>query len=130
MPKIIKTKKLTNKNYNIPTLYAFSVIKGLVVFIIGLLFCAFMVLKSPQSNFFFYMVYVFVALGAFSSGFCASKRINGRGFIKGLISSAAYMLVIIILSIILMKFNISVNLLLLVPLCLVSGFLGGNLAVK
>ena len=130
MPKIIKTKKLTNKNYNIPTLYAFSVIKGLVIFIIGLLFCAFMVLKSPQSNFFYYMVYVFVALGAFFSGFSASKRINGRGFIKGLISSAAYMLVIIILSINLMKFNISVNLLLLVPLCLLSGFLGGNLAVK
>ncbi|MBE6802230.1 MAG: TIGR04086 family membrane protein [Ruminococcaceae bacterium] len=130
MPKIIKTKKLTNKNYNIPTLYAFSVIKGLVIFISGLLFCAFMVLKSPQSNFFYYMVYVFVALGAFLSGFSASKRINGRGFIKGLISSAAYMLVIIILSIILMKFNMSVNLLLLVPLCLVSGFLGGNLAVK
>ncbi len=130
MPKIIKTKKISNKNYNIPTLYAFSVIKGLLIFLNGITMCAFMVLKTPQSNFFFYLVYLFVALGAFVCAYNASKNITGRGFIKGLISSGAYMLVILIISLILMKFNVSVNILLLVPLCLLPGFLGGNLAVK
>ncbi len=130
MPKIIKTKKLTNKNYNIPTLYAFSVLKGLVVFAIGVLICAFMVLKSTQSNFFFYFAYLFIALGAFLCAYDASKKITGKGFIKGIISSGAYSIVVLILSVILMKFNVSGNVVLLIPLCLIPGFLGGILAVK
>lgn len=130
MPKIIKTKKITNKNYNIPTLYAFSVIKGLIIFFIGALLCAFMVLRSSQSNFFFYLIYLFIALGAFLCSFSASKKIKGRGIIKGLISSGIYSVVILIMSIVLMRFNISGNILLLFPVCLLPGVVGGILAVK
>ncbi len=130
MPKIIKTKKLTNRTYGIPALYTFAVLKGLAVFLNGLIMCSFMVLKSQQSNFFYYLAYLFVALGAFLCGYSASKKIKGKGFLKGLISSGIYMLVIILASLILMKFSISVNILLLIPLCLIPGFTGGNLAVK
>ena len=130
MPKIIKTKKLTKKSYNTPTLYAIAVVKGLVVFFMGLLLCSFLVLRSQQSNFFFYLTYVFISLGAFICGYVASKKINGRGFIKGLISSGIYLALIIVLSLALMRLHISFNILLLAPLCLLSGFTGGVLAVK
>ncbi len=130
MPKIIKTKKITNKNYNIPTLYAFSVLKGLVVFIIGMILCAFVILRSPQSNFFFYGAYVFIALGAFWCGYSASKRITGRGIIKGIVASAVYMAIIFILSVILMRFNLSAFVLLLLPVCLIPGAAGGIIATK
>ncbi len=130
MPKIIKTKKLTNKSYGVPALYAFAVLKGFAVFLNGLIMCSFMVLKSQQSNFFYYLVFMFVALGAFLSGYSASKKIMGKGFLKGLISSGIYMLGIFVVSLILMKFNISVNILMLIPLCLIPGFIGGNLPVK
>lgn len=130
MPKIIKTKKITNKNYNIPTLYGFSVLKGLVVFIIGALLCAFMILRSPQSNFFFYAIYVFIALGAFLCSYNASKKITGRGILKGLIASALYMALIIIINVIIMRFNISSFILLLLPVCIIPGIVGGIMGTK
>ncbi len=130
MPKILKTKRLSNKSYSVPSLYAFSVIKGFGIFVVGVLICSALALKSQQSNFFYYFIYVFVALGAFVCAFDASKRIEGRGFIKGLISSAIYMGIILLISVILMKLNVSLQLLLMVPMCLGTGFAGGNLAVK
>lgn len=130
MPKIIKTKKLTNRTYGVPALYAFAVLKGLAVFLNGLIMCSFMVLKSQQSNFFYYLAFMFVALGAFLCGYSASKNVIGKGFLNGLASSGIYMLIIFLISLILMKFNISVNILFIVPLCLIPGFIGGNLAVK
>ena len=130
MPKIIKTKRLSNKSYSVPTLYAFSVIKGLVVFGIGVLACSALALKSQQSNFSYYFLYVFIALGAFVCAFEASRHITGRGFVKGLISSAIYLCAILLLTVVLMRFNVSMRLLLTVPLCLGAGFIGGTSAVK
>ncbi len=130
MPKIIKTKRLSNKSHSMPTLYAFSVIKGIVVFVAGALICSALALKSQQSNFFYYLFYAFIALGAFLCAFDASKHIGGRGFVKGLISSAIYLGIILLVTVILMRLNFSMRLLLTVPLCLGAGFAGGNLAVK
>lgn len=130
MPKIIKTKRLSKKIYNTPTLYAFSVIKGLIVALIGVLLCSFMVLRSTQSNFFYYCIYIFIALGAFLGSYDASKKINGKGFIKGLIASGIFCGVIFALIVVIIRFNVSAFILLLLPLCLISGFAGGILGVK
>lgn len=130
MPKIIKTKRLSNKSKSAPALYAFSVIKGLGIFAVGVIICSSLALKSQQSNFFYYFIYAFIALGAFVCAFDASKHIGGRGFVKGLISSAIYLGIILLVTVILMRLNLSMQLLLIVPLCLGAGFAGGNLAVK
>lgn len=131
MPKIIKTSMKRKKNYNIPTLYCFAVLKGLIIFIFGVLITSILVLKSTsQSSFIYYLSYIFIGLGAFICGFDAYKKIKGRGFVNGIISSAVYSVFVIFLAVCLMQFNVSLQLFLLLPLCLFAGFLGGTVGAN
>ena len=132
MPKILKTDKRTVKNHSKITIYMFSALKGLVLFLIGLLITSLLIIKNSSNDgiIFYIFSFVLMALGGFVSGFSAHKKLKGRGFINGVIAASIYLLVLFIIIIISMKFQVGTNILLIAPICLVSGFLGGMVSAN
>lgn len=131
MPKVLKSVKKSDKSYSKAVLYSFSVIKGLLIFIIGIAVLSLTVLKNNSSSYVFYcFAYLIIGLGAFASGFFAHKKLHGRGFLNGLISSSIYAVAILITVTIVMRFKVSANIFIVVPVCAVSGFLGGTVSAN
>lgn len=131
MPKILKTHKKNDKKQSKITVYCISALKGLMIFLNGLGLLSLILLKNSTDSVVFYVFsFVIMALGGFFSGFSAYRKLRGRGFLNGIIASAIYMGIIFIFTIALMRFNISANILIIVPVCLISGFLGGTVGAN
>lgn len=134
MPVKIKSKyKKVNEN-NIYTKikpYLKGILVGDILFIVGVLISGLIILKTDSTtSFIYYIPYIFMFLGAFFCGVSVQKRVGGRGFITGILSSLPYLITVLILVCIVLRFKISVNLLISVPLCLFGGFVGGITAVN
>ena len=127
MPKILKTKKVKQtKQYNPVILYLLSVLKGLVICVCGFVLLAFIFMNSGSFNIFTkIMIYLIIFAGGFVSGFCSNRKVKGRGFLDGGISSAIYSVFIFILLLILTGFNIGVNILTTILSGIAGGVLGG-----
>ncbi len=131
MPKILKTSKKSDKKQNKITIYFFSAAKGLIFFINGLIPLSLFILKNSSNTAFVYAFsFVLMALGGFISGFSAYKKLRGRGFFNGIIAASIYMGVLFVLIIALMKFQVKTNILLIAPICLLSGFFGGTVGAN
>ena len=131
MPKILKTHKKNDKKYSKTTVYCISALKGLMIFLNGLGLLSLLLLKNSTDSVVFYVFsFVIMALGGFYSGFSSYRKLRGRGFLNGIIASAIYMGIIFIFTIALMRFNISANILIIVPVCMISGFLGGTVGAN
>lgn len=131
MSKTLKSGKKNEKSKSRAVLYCFAVIKGLIVFTLGIAVLSLIILKNnPNSTVFYCFAYLIIALGSFTGGFGAHKKLRGRGFLNGLTASAVYMAVILIATVLIMKFNFSSNILIIVPICLISGFLGGTVSAN
>lgn len=131
MPKILKTHKKNDKKQSKITVYCISALKGLMIFLNGLGLLSLILLKNSTDSVVFYVFsFVIMALGGFFSGFSAYRKLRGRGFLNGIIASAIYMGIIFIFTIALMRFNISANILIIVPVCMISGFLGGTVGAN
>lgn len=131
MPKILKTHKKNDKKQSKITVYCISALKGLMIFLNGIGLLSLLLLKNSTDSVVFYIFsFVIMALGGFFSGFSAYRKLRGRGFLNGIIASAIYMGIIFIFTIALMRFNISANILIIAPVCLISGFLGGTVGAN
>lgn len=135
MPKILKTRLLkdnkSKKSYSVKTIYLFAAAKGLVFTFICFFIISFLLYKNNNFSFFYKMIiYLSIALGAFISGFIAYKKVRGRGFINGIICSLIFCAALLLVLIIAMKLNFSGNLLILLPITVVSGFLGGTVSAN
>ena len=131
MPSIIKTKKNREKKHSKQVTYLFCALKGFLVFIIGSLLLGFLLFKSQNNSLTLYIfLYFVIALGGFISGFSAYRRLKGRGFINGVIASIVYCSFIFFVVILMMRFNVSAQMLLLIPICVLSGFLGGTVGAN
>lgn len=131
MPKILKTHKKNDKKQSKITVYCISALKGLMIFLNGIGLLSLLLLKNSTDSVVFYVFsFVIMALGGFFSGFSAYRKLRGRGFLNGIIASAIYMGIIFIFTIALMRFNISANILIIAPVCMISGFLGGTVGAN
>lgn len=132
MPEIIKTKKnKNNKPQKTIVIYLLSVLKGFAVSFAGLVLISFLLMnKGTFTTFTKIIIYVLIASGALLCGYLAHKRLRGRGIINGILSSAIYLIIYIIISLVLMRFQVDSNLLLLVPVVLLSGIIGGILSAN
>lgn len=134
MPVKIKSKykKVNeNKNYNKIKPYLKGVFIGDLLFIVGVIICGLILYKSDStSSFFYYIPYVFMFFGAFFCGISVQKGVGGRGFLIGILSSLPYLTTIILFVCVFLRFNVSVNLLITIPVCLLGGFIGGIIAVN
>jgi hypothetical protein len=71
------------------------------------------------------MIYLSIALGGFVSGYLAHNRVKGRGFIDGIIGASVYLVMLLFILSLLIKLNLSANILIIVPIAIASGFVGG-----
>lgn len=131
MPKILKTGKRNDKKHNKPLIYCMCALKGLLGFGVAIALMGVIILKKAGvSDGWYYISYIGISLGGFICGFSAHKKINGRGFINGLIASFAYCAIMIVLLMIISGFKISPSILIIVPICLISGFVGGTIGAN
>lgn len=129
MPKILKTKK-QSKNQNKLIVCLLSVLKGFSVFVIGFLLISLLIYKVNDTLFYYYLLLVFLALGSFFAGFVSYKKLGGRGIICGLISAAVVTALLLLVILVLMKFQVTSRILLIIPITLVSGVVGGIISAN
>ena len=129
MPKIIKTKiknSKTKKKYSTKTTYILSAVKGAVFSLNGLFLISLLLHKGNDFNLFYkIMIYLVIGLGGFVSGFIAHSRVKGRAFLDGIIPSVIYVSFLSFVMILLLKLNFSSHILIIYPIAVISGFLGG-----
>ena len=122
-----KDNKILNKLF----IYSTSVLKGVLLYIIGLSLLAIIITKSnSDSGLLYYPIYLFMLFGAFVCGVSAYKKSKGRGFLTGIISSVPYSIIIFLITAILVKFNFNINILWVFLLSAMGGFLGGITAAN
>ena len=111
--------------------YALGVLRGLAVFISLYFIIALIMNKtSSESALFYYLMYFFIILGGFVCGVYVYKRVRGRGFLTGIISTIPYSLLVFLLLCLLNGFNASGEILIVFLLSLSGGFLGGITAAN
>jgi putative membrane protein (TIGR04086 family) len=129
MPKIIKTKiknSKKKKKYSTKTTYILSAVKGLVFSLNGFFLISLLLHKGNDFNLFYkIMIYLVIGLGGFISGFIAHSRVKGRAFLDGIIPSVIYVSFLSFVMILLLKLNFSSHILIIYPIAVISGFLGG-----
>ncbi|MGN0526226.1 MAG: TIGR04086 family membrane protein [Acutalibacteraceae bacterium] len=122
-------KKTTDNKY---ITYLKSTIIGLAVFFIVIFLEALIMylLKINSSNIFGYSTYLVIFLSCFFSAIYTQKRLGGRGFITGIISSLPISVLVLLLVFLLSGFIFSKNYIFYFLLGVVGGFLGGITAVN
>ncbi len=124
-----------NKKYNnklkIIKPYIIGVLKGFAVFSILFLLTALIMYKFNLDNkALYYLIYLFIALGGFISAISVYKRVRGRGFLTGVIASLPYSVLVFLLISLILRFNISGDIFLVLLLTLSGGFSGGVTAAN
>ncbi len=106
-------------------------LKGSLFYVLGLCVLAIIMysLKS-DSGVLYYALYIFIMLGSFVCAIATCKKVKGRGFLIGLLSSIPYGIVVLLLTAILTGFRLSTSVLMVFLLSLLGGFLGGITAVN
>lgn len=126
-----KKRKLGINTSNPTVIYLFSVLKGLVVLMVGLSVVSVIVMKSTDFNLFTKLiVYGFILFGGFLSGFFANRKLKGRGIVNGILASLIYAVVFLIICVIAMGFNISPEILIVLPVSIVGGIIGGIISAN
>lgn len=134
MPIKIKNKyKKANENnvYAKIKPHLKGILIGDILFVVGVLISGLIIFKTDSTNLILYYIpYIFMFLGAFFCGVSVQKRVGGRGFLTGILSSLPYLITVLLFVCIILRFNVSVNILISVPVCLLGGFVGGITAVN
>lgn len=124
----IKTKKLKSdsQNLNLILKYMPCLIKGLLITMVGILVLSFAYYKmSGHSVVFYYLNYLFIAFGAFVTGNATYHKSGGRGIVAGAIGAIPLMLIDLILILSLSYNNVSTLILIIMPICIILGAIGG-----
>ena len=127
MPEKSKFKKVLHKSKP----YIIGVLRGLGVFAVFYLLIAFIMNKTNiDSDFLYYLIYLFIILGGFVCGVYVYKKVRGRGFLTGIISTVPYSLLVFLLFCLINGFNVSGSIFIVFLLSLSGGFLGGITAAN
>lgn len=124
MPKILKTKQSPKKQNKILVCLS-TVMKGFIIFAIGFLLISLIIFKVNDKSFYYYVIYLFISAGAFVTGFTSYKKLGGRGFVCGLLTSSILLQIIFCIILISNGFIFTSRMFLIVPICLISGIIGG-----
>lgn len=133
MPKIIKSSvsKTKIKNKNPYVQYLLSALKGLMIIVLLLLTISLFVLKGATISVFVKLIiYLSIALGSFICGYNSYKTVRKKGITDGAISGAILLIALIVIIGVLMRFKISDNIFLLIPVTLFSGIAGGIISAN
>lgn len=125
------------KNKNINSIlhrikpYLFGVLRGFILFLVLYsVLSLFMYKTNIQSAALYYLMFLFIILGGFVCGVYVYKKVRGRGFLTGVISSVPYSILVFLSFCLINGFNVSGNIFLVFLLSLSGGFLGGITAAN
>ncbi len=126
MPEILKTKRKKNKELKPVFVYLISALKGLILSLLLLGLISIMLLNNASFTVFYKVfLYVAIGLGGALSGFCAYRRLKGRGIINGAVCGALFGVLFCLIMLVIMSFNVGVNIIYILPLSIVCGVVGG-----
>ncbi len=125
-----KNKSIANI-FNRSKPYLFGVLRGFVVFLVLYLCLSFVMYKTnAESKILYCLMFAFIILGGFICGVYVYKKVRGRGFLTGLLSTIPYSLLVFFLICLINGFTISSDIFLVFLLSLSGGFLGGITAAN
>ena len=125
-----KNKNVTNFFYKVKP-YLLGVLRGFIVFSSLYLGLSLIMFKTNfESVFLYYFIFLFIVLGGFVCGAYVYKKVRGRGFLIGLISTVPYSLLVFLVFFLINGFSVSENIFLVFILSLLGGFLGGITAAN
>lgn len=134
MPVKIKNmnkKANNNKIYNKIKPYIKGAVIGNIIFFIGVMITSLIIYKSDVDSTFVYTIpLVFMFFGAFFCGVSVQKKVGGRGFLTGTLSSLPFIAVVLIFVCAILCFKINFNILTMIPIGILGGFTGGITAVN
>ncbi len=133
MVKLEKTKinfnKKNNKSINLLFKYLPCFLKGEILIVLGILVLSLAYYKiTGYDSYLYYLTYLFIALGAFITGRATYNRLGGRGIISGALSSLPIAIINITIIFSFCFKTTSWFILLILPISILSGAIGGILA--
>ena len=133
MVNLKKTKinfnKKNNKSINLLIKYLPCFFKGEILIVLGILVLSLAYYKiSSYDSYLYYFTFLFVALGAFITGRATYNRLGGRGIISGFLGSLPIAIINIAIVFLFCLKTTSWFILLILPISILSGAIGGILA--
>lgn len=111
--------------------YLFGVFRGFVLFFVLFMCLSFFMYKTNFNSVALYcLMFVFIVLGGFVCGIFVYKKVRGRGFLTGLLSTIPYSFLVFAVICLVNGFNVSGDIFLVFLLSLSGGFLGGVTAAN
>ena len=124
--KIKAVKKTRNKKYSTLLKYIKCLLPGLAVTAAGVALLAFLYCRDSQNNrLFYYAVYAAIGAGAFITGFAACSLLKGRGILTGALGGLPFALMIIATASIVLKGEVSLFILVILPVSVILSAVGG-----
>ncbi len=125
-----ENNNFTNFFYKVKP-YLFGVMRGFVVFLALYMCLAFIMYKTnAESKILYCLMFAFIILGGFICGVYVYKKVRGRGFLTGLLSTVPYSLLVFLVICLINGFTVSGDIFLVFLLSLSGGFLGGVTAAN
>ena len=130
----LKKKKLyynkkNNKYIDLLLKYLPCFFKGELVIVFGILVLTFAYYKiSGDNNYLYYFSLIIIALGSFFTGNNTYKKFGGRGIVSGFIGSLPLAFINLMIVLIFCLKTTNWFILLILPISLISGAIGGILA--
>lgn len=124
----IKSKKFKSdsKYLNLILKYIPCLLKGLILTVIGILVLSFAYYKmTGHPAFLYYLNYLFLGFGTFITGNSTYHKLGGRGIVAGILGSLPLLLIDIIIIFLFSYRTASANILIIVPICIIFGAIGG-----
>ncbi len=111
--------------------FIFGTIQGLAVFFALYFILALILYKTNlELSVLYFLMFLFIILGSFVCAIYTYKKVGGRGFLTGIISSFPYSLFVFFIICLINGFNVSSNIFIVFFLTLSGGFLGGITAAN
>lgn len=111
--------------------YLFGVFRGFLVFSALYSLLAIVMLKTnSESKILYCLMFAFIILGGFICGVYVYKKVRGRGFLTGFLSTVPYSLLVFLVICLINGFTVSGDIFLVFLLSLSGGFLGGVTAAN
>ena len=125
----VNLNKKNNNKISLLLKYLPCLLKGEALFILGILVVSFAYFKlTGYSDILYYLTFLFMALGSFVTGRTTYKRFGGRGIVTGILGSLPVAIINILIIYLFCYQNVSLFILLILPVSILSGAIGGILA--
>ena len=121
---------ITNIFYKIKP-YLLGVIRGFGAFAALYMVLALIMYKfNSESKILYCLMFAFIILGGFICGVYVYKKVRGRGFLTGLLSTVPYSILVFLVICLINGFTVSGDIFLVFLLSLSGGFSGGVIAAN